>query len=911
MSQSTLTIICCDDDSGLALQLELWLGTEVVDDVHIVGLNDDLDDKAIDDLLALVGESKRDFVRLCVVRIEPGTGQFALEERMAERLEAACAIAEVEFVSGTICASSGTPYSVDDFHQGWSFSLVVVPHEGFGGRGFTDRPMQTEALPAAATLCVLLAAGSYSFMTEGTMDDARGIYTNDELAYRLVRCHLRLVDMGYQLDDVMATALTTSESWPEPTGTVPHPSPQQALARLVPKVQEPLRLAYDVPAPVPGARTRRVGFVAAIRLFFGQFVALVRRSATDAHYNAADGARDAVESLVQSATFGTHANTSISMLLDPESVEVLTSSPERAALVTTLPGIVAAPAIAQPNTWWSLRGLLFGLADGSDFPAALAGSELEERQQRAVITNPRDITVSPWQSNGKHDGPFYVSNVAARTLGFEDGEFYLHNNDARSALMLQSRLATRPRAAEGDSSTHTPVPSEESDTRSELSQDVNAWIHHRSHTLAWQLAVEQARSEKAAIEDLSATDQQLHALPEKIDEALDKFRVQRKRLFNFTLGSVGAALLLSLLAMYVGAAPSNRHLFGSPNRSDFDGLTGALLLAAIACGTIGFFLLVNATRKAMRLQERFEYLASLPPRLIKRRQACANECFRLGDLYQQLLDWLDVCGAILHRPFGEPGERSALSPIPTSSDFRNLVVGSGKRDNDKEAGLALELRRRAVSVGWLDRAYRNYLEAWSAWYQNTSGDDVTANPDTDTRTDEQSRWVPGQGDHLSSPRAELAARILRGSFDDWSYEMAAQSVRDSISAADALGLVRAVQSPFEPDGQSLDEFLGPLVVGTDEHVPPFELSYFAGDTLRSDLARVDKSYRGSHLQSRAEPMAGVDRQDLVFGHRSLFASYRFDVSQSLNVGQCALVDGSRNVERPLPAAQAFDTTDRG
>jgi hypothetical protein len=363
--------------------------------------------------------------------------------------------------------------------------------------------------------------------------------------------------------------------------------------------------------------------------------------------------------------------------------------------------------------------------------------------------------------------------------------------------------------------------------------------------------------------------------------------------------------------MFVGAAPSDRHLFGWPNRSDFDGPTGALLLASIACGILGFFMLVNSTRKAMRLQEQFNYLASVPPQLIKRRQACANECSRLGDLYQQLLDWLDICGATLHRPFGELGESTALSPIPKVSNFRNLVVGSGKRDNDKELGLALELRRGVVSVGWLDRAYRNYLGAWASWYQDASGEDATANPDTDTHTNERSVWVPGQSDRVLSPRAELAARILRRSFDDWSHEIATQSVRDSISAADALGLVREVQSPFEPDGQSLDEFLGPLVVETDGHGPSFELSYFAGETLRSDLARVDKSYRGSHLQSRAEPTAGVDRQDLVFSNRSLFASYRFDVSQPLNVGQCVLVDGSRNVERPLPAAQALDTTDRG
>ena len=222
MSHSTLTIVCCDD-SLVSLQLELWLSTEVVDDVHIFQFNAaTVAADVIDDLLALVGESKRDTVRLCVVRIEPDTGQFLLEELLAEKLEAACGIAEIRFVSGTICASNGTPYSIDDFHQSWSFNLVVVPHEGFGGRGFSDRPIQTEALAAAATLCVLLAAGSYSFMTEGCLDDARGIYANDELAYRLVRCHLRLVDMGCQLDKVAASALASNESWPEPNGTVPH-----------------------------------------------------------------------------------------------------------------------------------------------------------------------------------------------------------------------------------------------------------------------------------------------------------------------------------------------------------------------------------------------------------------------------------------------------------------------------------------------------------------------------------------------------------------------------------------------------------------------------------------------------------------------------------------------------------------
>jgi hypothetical protein len=132
------------------------------------------------------------------------------------------------------------------------------------------------------------------------------------------------------------------------------------------------------------------------------------------------------------------------------------------------------------------------------------------------------------------------------------------------------------------------------------------------------------------------------------------------------------------------------------------------------------------------------YAASLETRLLQveaRRKATVaavkewpSEAVRLGSLYEILVDWGEIMGRLLHRPFGE----TAVDPTPEADAGPRtpeaLRLGESVVTAERVHDLATLAVRDAFNAGWVGRLYAAVLDAT---FPDLGDDPGARNPEND------------------------------------------------------------------------------------------------------------------------------------------------------------------------------------
>ncbi|MEV4150158.1 hypothetical protein AB0J40_41325 [Amycolatopsis sp. NPDC049691] len=239
-------------------------------------------------------------------------------------------------------------------------------------------------------------------------------------------------------------------------------------------------------------------------------------------------------------------------------------------------------------------------------------------------------------------------------------------------------------------------------------------------------------------------------------------------------------------------------------------------LLAAAGGTAGFVagmcVLSVVAAEATEIEQEIEHIEARRRLTVAAVREWPTEVQRLGGLYEILLDWGEVIGYLLHRPFGAVGEVSAEDEDQGPRRPEAFKAGRAESSEAEFDDLAAEVVDDVFSPGWISDLYGIVLDAlvpgrdepFTATAANSPDHSPGPfRPEDHTEPDDADDSAPSEESDQPKPRADRTAkeagtktepeseqppahardRLLRG-FRSGAYELPARiHVRASIRTA--------------------------------------------------------------------------------------------------------------------------------
>lgn len=758
---------------------------------------------------------------------------------LRRHLRAAAAQSHVPFRSGVLAVPApGTIVPGTLFDASCTWNLVVEPEERRGD-SVMSAPVTPKGLPGHAAGALAAIAGVWRFCSTGGLDDLPGSAIGNDPGVRVARAYSRILDGGDVVDDVIDGVLTPSLAWPPPSGLNPpavvfRGSPERYVQKAVSEFLDGAGLRYVRPDPTPVTQKERLGFWAALVLFFTRFTDTLKglplglqQEARLIKDNLGSAAVQAIypedsEILVGLDGVGEGTERDFEKLLD-------------ALRSTDLPGTEV--EVADQRLWEDLRQVCFGMIDGGTFPGYVTPPG--DGKTRWVLGQPSAVAPSP------HIAPEFVA------LGLS-----VRCCDPRAARELQDRMRGRREGA------------------GQAGSRLTSWLALRQSSFVWKLgeAIDDQITDATA--DLAAAWRIIaQGPPRSWDGTLPRFLRTAVCLACVLV----AVLLLPLLLWRLGVEARWN--------------VGVTLLAWVAWTLAASGLTSRHAFEEARLSFRFRTRHWAWHDARKTAVAAASVLTRQGVVYRQLVDWGEIIGGVLHAPWGEAPPRPKLAPVELGHRPLSVLLAQAEPQPDEVQARVAHNQKRLMSWGWMSTAYRRLAAATVDRYALLAGtsDPSIVNPDLDIQI---SDTVVGHhavtGEPILNSRSDLCRAVRQHTHRDQLRDGPSAALRSRIleAAPDRLvGVVRASDtdittehdasgflSAIAPNPSTTARFPRDLFAARSAHVAPAIQALTLPPSVRSD----------DHASSASITPGGR-------GERLVLGSSRVDVTDVMRLSEVVII----------------------
>ena len=655
---------------------------------------------------ALLGRSPIDVLRVVIIHIAPRPpGDPELTDLVADllgRLRTHLPVASDLKAVNLIVPVSGVagldPEVLLESPHASAINVVVSPEDRSGDRNFNVGVRAGEGgnLDGHAALAAVTAAGLWTGMTTGPHDV--GVFPS--LAGRHVvvtRALVSSVHVEPVIDAVAEAALRPRDDWPLPgAGRVAAPIPALDPDRLVQRVVNQcgdiadkalqMKPFHADPPPEP----ENIGI---LRAFGRMFIFLWRRLlrvGSELGEQIKSAAVAKAEKLAQGLTFGTDSQFSVGVGGRQAPVLNAGSAIDQAQRVLEVAGVISDTyEPPTPQLWQSIRGVAFGLVQGSELPPPIDNASLLAGDRRQIITQPRFIAPDPFDPETAA-----VGAAAAKALGEPIGP--LSCGDPYTVSLVRSALVARIQALSANEELEEEAKKAALKPVQQALSRLDAWAAQQAPSLLWQLALQSSNQVAGAVADLQAAESVLaRGRSQDDDQRLRAAwrRCRRRWIFTFV---VAAVVMYLVHAAELSSITTWRATAGI--------VVGALVLMTLAFfgySRVEFQVLNRARKQAYELERAYEQALH-----------AAREVVRLGSIYQQLVDWAEIIGGVARRPWGVPQGAPGTMHEPGSAGLPGAFrFGAGRASADDRAALVASASRRFYQGSWLTQAYTRF----SAW----------------------------------------------------------------------------------------------------------------------------------------------------------------------------------------------------
>ena len=839
-------------------------------------------------LLQLLGRSPISLLRLVIINVVGDAGAAnprlvslgdEVAAKFASYLPAATKLRIVNVIvpSGQVTSLPGTLL----LQSGVASVLnVIVSPEDRVGDAYINVGVGSGAdsnLVGHAALAALTVAGGWSGMEAGPFDDETKLASVAGDHIIVARAFAGSVQVEPIIDLVTQAALETRDDWPipdyaSPTGPISALDAPRLVDRMVDQCSdlEGGAFKYRPFVPTPPDEPRTIGLLRAFIELFRFVTWRVRHLHADLGERVHAVAASKAEAGAQALIFGQDSGAQVRVggLARPEVAPTTDSVIADANRVLEVTGrITEVYAPPTPSIWRSLRGLVFGLLDGSSLPAdfeePLAGG------RRQVVTRPALLGPDPFDAEGARVAKLINAALKSSNVVLSPGDPYSAKL-AEEALL--ARLAERQREGGADSDV---------EKLDEALGALRAWTERQS-SLLWRLADKVAGQLQRARGGLNDALAGLRSRNDEADGRLPAaWRKCRRRWI--ILGVVATAL-----EVLIG--------FSSVTLPSKVGAMAGVVVGAYVLMVLAFAMYAKVEFAVLNARERDHHrLTSALDGAVHN----AEEVARLGSLYRQLVAWSEIIGAVLHRPWGTPSVTAAAEvAAPLKRGVAAASFAAGRSSDAQRVSLINEVSNSIFTRGWISEVYGRIQQAALATLAEKKALPVAPDPDIDT---------PQAG---NGALTHLQEEIADGMYGQVAVRIGRAKVADFCGTCPPSRLVSEVDQTADDGGSvTIDEFMGRLI-------PSDEARLLAGD-IWTEAARAARSHEVGAIEiwgpGIAEPLV-VDPKVRWFPLRDVelpggglgIKAIRLDLSEPCSRESLRIIDA---VEERRPGRSDDDDQD--
>jgi hypothetical protein len=795
------------------------------------------------------------------------TARAADEEAFSGWLERALSRVGSRSTRGVLVSvNKETSIVAEMFSTLWDYNVLLDPFDAAGEEGFvgTDFTENDNIDAAFASACLL--TGAWKWLDEAASEGIRTNAALPQIEVRVMRSALRLVDAGDLAVRLTTEALEFNNSWPIPERTEVHPDPERFIVDVAEEISSHKDVDFHLRPFVGESENVRVptGILAALRLFFVQLVEEIARMPGRWLRQLEDRLVSRLEVVITNGTFGDDSKVLIRRggKLRPSDFHSSTSA--RLAGALNLPDLQPISPTPSPSTWRQLSAGVLGVVDGASISDTVEGRMSLTGVQRWIIRDRDAVAVA----NESVASPFELALVDLKVEGAEpDEKIQFRQYDALTCRRVRQYC-------------ETDVPEE---SRAGVLEAVTEFEAGRDRTLLWRLSEKLSTAIVNAEAEWLRTGEDFQAYSVEVAEdmksigSLQKSASRRVRLFVVMLA-------VMLLAMIVG----------------FFFITAIVGLIALGLLVLTFFgsilSFLRIAREQVRLRNKHSNATTRISNLIAARQHYYSEYVRLSSLYDQYLDWSEVLGSVVLRPFGDSQIPANAEPYKPATQLVSFVVGSPETDSQVWQGEKQKLRRNKVRPQWLYAVLTELLDLWRIDYSKVAGyaENMVPAPEADAS---MSSMSASDEQELLAPRKDFRDRVLRGDYSTKLRVRVEEEMREVFREGDptqVLGRISTDIPGFE--GRNAAEIVMPPVVMRT--LPDFQDSIFY--QVSSSGFGVESITYGLSEQYRVEPLArDIPTREIEVvpvGNRFVLGGFRIDFSERTQISRLKTV----KLEKALP-----------
>lgn len=768
--------------------------------------------------------------------------------------------ADVDVYSLAIVAvATGVPFPIQAYDPSWHATLVVAAEDRFADDQMAADVPAGELGPHAAT-AVASATGMWVTASRSPLDEVEGeLKRSGRGSIRVLRASARFVDAGPLPDRIVDAVLTVHDAWPRPQGASPPvhiaADAQQLVAKALDEIVSLHELTFEaLPAPLEPP-LEELGIWEGLKLFFKTFSQILKGLPPQAVNTARNALDKKVVTFLQGVTYGPDSNVVLTLRGQTADGRVCpTTVEEKYEIVRAekLPGTDV--PIAEPDLWHDVRVVACAAVDGAEYPEEMTSPRFG--REREVVLDPSAVAPSPYGSTATFPAPELGTGRAVRCA------------DPRTADDLRRLLRQHIDSDESVSGKKSP-------SAARLAA-LDRWLADRRRSLAWRLGdaisdgVTGATSELAdAISILS--EGRPHLDDSKEDEIL------RRRLRR---------VVTSMLLLWVMAVAAVGYALATGR---ITALVAALVLFAatsvLLCIALGAF--ISIARQLARNEHRRRVSLVRWLHANDRAWDAAKKVTRFCSLYWQHLDWSEILGGVVHRPWGAKRQSPIGDPLGTARGTRSTLLSAAAPDRDKMLGAVSRGQNVTITIGWLGTLLERLEAMANLRYSRIS---ATPSDQVDPALDVAGTGVVlrrdmESGEDILTPRGNLRHHVLTEHFaDDLRRDQADQLLAAAFSVPpdDLLGPVELEGVGAGLSGETVSSFLRD-VKASDRQVP-FPLSMFSDRSVavapEQSIVMLPTQMGGSldhaHTVTRAE-----------LGESLLYSAFRVDLSDVLEASRLA------------------------
>lgn len=727
------------------------------------------------------------------------------EEQLQKRVQQSYpvgAATKTFFYTLTICAE-GTTFSNSQLPFGYTTNLL---HED---TNVVDRflALQPVGFDEASTLAFtgLVCTGGFNCQENLPLVDKQDAAMNADRPTRMVRALGRAASAGFMLDSGIRKILTPETGFSlASTASIKIVEDDPTLIRdFANQLIAAGRFRYEFLDPEKKAKPERIGPIKAIRVFLSDFGGYLKKALIKTVSDEIENRTRTFTNAFQDVLFGSDSRILIkgSYLDTPE--EITTELSRRMQLIEDIDGmeILQPGAIPDRSQWEVLVQSCLALIDGSDVPDSI--TRLDQAGIRSVVPLPSALGPSPkvtefkvnpesLSNSGipfsfakvdlldnptirtyqKHLDEAKISNLFKPAVIEKEPDVSIESN-LRGSLVRDARIKASAAVVVEESI--------EVETPAEISRRMQSQLELIKKEYSKSVLVRIAQSIEEGFETATKENKTEEII--KRLEALSEAKVERKGYKKFALGSLGALVGMSGLALLA-------KVFGVIALAVTPLLSIAGLIWLFSFATA---LLVKVFRLALKIRrDDFKRKSDKGEieLMIRGTLQSIKEFSRLVFVQRQFADWNVIIRELAYSPFGRLSDledtADRLLEVPRPPQFATARV---IQNNSQKLQIQREIWLQILQVGYLKSVYQTIRSKWFQEYSITVAD-VTMSPEGDTGAKRVIAGLSGTDNRqIFNPRADFAYQVC-------SNELRMQYTKSVMNALSAWFSTRDIADVF-------------------------------------------------------------------------------------------------------------------